>query len=106
LLHCDNEGGGSGRALGLGGEGQILGVVGDQHADEKNTEDVEDDDSPEGKLDGLGDGLAGVLGLSDGNTNQLGTWKTFELDKPKARGDQFGMFLEYSYQGTQMWLGP
>ena len=73
LLHCDNERRSGGRVLGLGGEGQILRVVGDKHTDEKDAEDVEHDNSPKGEFDGFGDGLARVLGLSNSNTNKLGT---------------------------------
>ena len=57
----------------LGGEGQALGIVGDEHADEEDGQDVEDDDAPEGQLDGLGDNFSRILCFTDGHTHKLCT---------------------------------
>lgn len=54
-------------------EGELLGVVGDKHAEEEDGQAVEEQDPVEGELDGAGNGLARVLRLTDGHTNQLGT---------------------------------
>lgn len=74
LLHSNHKWRCSSRALGLGSESQVLGVIRNQHANEENTENVEHDDSPEGELDGLGNGLSGVLGLANGHTNKFSTY--------------------------------
>lgn len=73
MLHGDHEWRCGSAALGLGCKGQFLGVIWDKHANEEHTEDVEDNDSPEGQLDSFRDGLAGVLGLADSDTNKFGT---------------------------------
>lgn len=65
----DDEGRGRGTGLGLGGKGKLLGVVGDDHADEEDADAVEEEDSVKGELDGAGNGLARVLGFGDGNTD-------------------------------------
>lgn len=48
-------------------------IIVDQHGDDEDTADVEHEDTPEDPLDGLGDGLAGVLGLSKRGRDDLGT---------------------------------
>ena len=45
----------------------------DKETDKEETEDVEEGDTPEDLLDGAGEGLDGVLGLSSSQTNQLST---------------------------------
>lgn len=72
-LGGDDEGTGAGTGLLAVGKGELLGVVGDNHADEEDTEAVEDQDTVEGQLDGLGNAAARVLGLASGDTDQLGT---------------------------------
>ncbi|GKT67100.1 hypothetical protein ColTof4_12728 [Colletotrichum tofieldiae] len=66
-LGSDHEGRGGGAGLGLVGESEVVGV----HANEKDTQAVEEQDTVEGQLDRTGNGLAGVLGLGDGDTNKL-----------------------------------
>lgn len=61
-LGCHDERRGCCRGVGLFvGEGEVFGVVWDDHADEQDAEAVEEEDSVEGELNGLGDGAAGVL---------------------------------------------
>lgn len=50
----------------------LIGRV-DQKTDQKETNDVEEGDSPENLLDGARKGLGGVLGFSGGETNEFGT---------------------------------
>lgn len=64
---------GGGTGPGTVGEGKIRRVVGNEHAQEKDGQAVEEQDAVEGELDRTGDGLAGVLCLADGDTNQLRT---------------------------------
>ena len=45
----------------------------DQEADKKETNDVEQGDSPEDLLDGTGKGLGGVLGFGGGKTDEFGS---------------------------------
>lgn len=70
-IGSDDEGRGRSTGLGLVGKGKLLRVVGDDHSDEEDGETVEEEDSVKGQLDGAGDGLAGVLGLSDCYTDEL-----------------------------------
>ncbi|GKT46287.1 uncharacterized protein ColSpa_06468 [Colletotrichum spaethianum] len=70
-LGSDDERRSGGTGLGLVGESEVRGVVGNQHADEKNTQAVEEQDTVEGQLDRTGDGLAGVLGFGDSDTDKL-----------------------------------
>ena len=73
-LGGDDERGGVGTGTGLVvGEGELLGVVGYDHTDEEDTETVEEEDSVEGELDGLGDAASGVLRFACSNTDKLGT---------------------------------
>lgn len=74
----DDEGRGSGGALvagrtALGGGDEDLAVVGHAHSEEEDGEDVEDDDTPEGQLDGAGNVAARVLGFANSDTDQLGS---------------------------------
>ena len=73
LLHGCNKRRRSSGVGRLGSEGQLLGVVRDQHAHEEHTENIEDNNTPEGQLDGLGNGLSRVLGLSDSHTDEFST---------------------------------
>lgn len=82
LLDRDDEGGGLG--VGAGRTEQELGVAGDDEADDEGSQNVEDHDTPEHLLGGLGDGLGRVGGLSSGQTAQLGT------GKGKGAGDEDG----------------
>ena len=68
----DDEGRGRGAGGGFSGEDEAFGVVGDEGADEEDGEDVEDDDAPEGQLDGAGDDFARVLGFADGDADEFG----------------------------------
>lgn len=73
-LGSDDEGRRVGARTRLGvGEGELGRVVRDDHADEEDAQAVEDEDTVKGELNGLGDAAARVLGLSGGDTNQLGT---------------------------------
>lgn len=72
-LRGDDEGGSRGTGLDLVGEGKLLGVVGDDHADEEDAQAVEEEDTVEGELDGAGNRLTGVLGFGDGNTDKFST---------------------------------
>ncbi|XP_077660438.1 uncharacterized protein AFUA_3G01550 [Aspergillus fumigatus Af293] len=58
---------------GVGGVRDQVGVVvGDQQPDEEDGQDEEDENAEEGLADGGGDRLLGVLGLSGGDTHELG----------------------------------
>ena len=54
-------------------ERQLLGIVGNNHAQEEDRQAVEEQDPVEGKLNGARDGLARVLGFSNGNTDKFST---------------------------------
>ena len=69
----DYEGGGGGPGFLLGGKSEFGVVVGDQHADKENGDDVEDENSPEGQPDGFGNDSAGVLRFPNGDPDQFGT---------------------------------
>ena len=72
-LGGDDKGRGAGTGLVLVvGKCQVGRVVGHNHSDEEHTETVEEEDTVEGKLDGLGDAAARVLGLAGGDTDELG----------------------------------
>lgn len=77
----DDEGGGARagteRAL-LVCEGEVGGVVGDNHTDKEDAEAVEEEDTVEGKLDSLGDAASRVLGLAGRDTNKLGTAREYD----------------------------
>lgn len=52
------------------------GVVGtDDETDNEEVDNVEEEDSPEGLLSRLGDGLPGIVGLGSGKTDELSTTK-------------------------------
>lgn len=53
-LSSNDEGTGAGSGGGLVGKSEILGVVRNEHADKKDTEDVEKQDTVESELDGCG----------------------------------------------------
>lgn len=72
-LDGDDEWRGGSTGCGLVGKGQVFGVVRYDHPQEENGQAVEEENSVEGKLDGARDGLARVLGLSDGDTDELST---------------------------------
>ena len=73
-LSGNDERRGSSRGVGLRvGESELLGVVGDDHADEEDAEAVEEENSVEGELDGLGDRTTRVLGLASSHTNEFGS---------------------------------
>jgi hypothetical protein len=72
----DGDNKGRSRCLGTGlvdSECKFGGVVGNEHAQEENGEAVEEEDSVEGELDGARNRLAGVLCLSDSDTDQFRT---------------------------------
>lgn len=65
---------GRGLGVGVGGRREQSGIIAiDQDSDEEETEDVEDGDTPEDLLNSTGHVLGGVVRLSSGETNQLGT---------------------------------
>lgn len=51
---------------------EVFVVVGDEHAEEEDTQNVKKQDPVECKLDGTRNGLAGVLRFSDGHTDKFG----------------------------------
>lgn len=71
-LDGDNEGTRGGTGVRLGSVHELLGVVGDEHAEEEDGEDIEEDDTVECQLNRAGDSLSRVLGLADGHTDELG----------------------------------
>lgn len=72
VLNRDNEGGSLGVGRGITAD-EALVVESDQQADEGESNNVEDGDTPEDLLDGGGKRLARVGSLSGGQTDQLGT---------------------------------
>lgn len=72
-LDGDDEGRCGSTAVGANGESKLLVVERNQGSDQEHREHVENEDSVEGQLDGAGDGGTGVLSLTDGHTDQLGT---------------------------------
>lgn len=71
-LDGDDEGTRGGAGGRLGSVHEFLGVVGDEHAEEEDGEDVEEDDTVECQLNCAGDSLSRVLGLADSHTDELG----------------------------------
>ena len=71
---CGNNEGGSSSSglLGVCDKESGVGSRNDETNDE-NTADIEDQDTPEGSLDGDGDVPPGILSLADGDTNELGS---------------------------------
>ena len=55
------------------GKTKLLGVVGNNHAQEEDGKAVEEQDSVEGELDGARNRLAWVLSLTDSDTDEFGT---------------------------------
>lgn len=88
----DDKGRRGGAGHGLVGEGKLRVVERHDHAYEEDADDVKDDNSVEGELDRARDGLAGILGFSNGHTNQLGS------QEGKGRRDQRGVEIEESRQ--------
>lgn len=75
-LDGDDEWGSSSRStLGSGGDGglEIWVVVWQDHSEEEDQDDVEEEDTVEGKANGLWNDLAWILSLTDGDTDQLNT---------------------------------
>jgi len=70
-LDGHNEGRSRGRAGGLCGERKLLGIVRHEHADQKDAENVEKQDSVEGEPDRARDRPARVLSLTDSHTDEL-----------------------------------
>ena len=72
----------------LGGEGQALGVVRHECADEQDQNDVEEHDSPKGQLDSFGDHFRWVLRFSDCDANEfsseIGEGRGYE-SSPKSK---------------------
>lgn len=66
-LNGHDERGGGSTCLGPGGEREFLAVVGDDQAQEKDGDDVEEEDSQECEADGLWHAQSWVLGLADGD---------------------------------------
>ena len=71
VLADEHEGGGVDVDEGVSTQ-QVLVVVGDEQADEKQAQNVEQGDTPEHLLDGTRQRLDGVLGLGGGETDELG----------------------------------
>ena len=69
ILDGDDEGGGLG--VGTGRIQQVIGVAGDNQANDEGGKKVEDHDAPEDLLGGLGEGLGGVGGFGGGETSKL-----------------------------------
>lgn len=72
-LDGDDEWRGGSRVGSSVGKGEILGIVWYEHAEEEDGENVEEEDTVEGELDGAWDGLAWVLSLSNSDTDQFST---------------------------------
>lgn len=70
-LDGDDEGRGGSTGRGAVGEGELGVVVRHDHADEEDADDVENEDTVEGELDGARNRLSGILGLSHSHTDQL-----------------------------------
>jgi len=70
---CCNEWGGIGTSGFFCGADKIWGVVWKDQAKEEHGEAVENEDTVECEPDCTGNGLAGVLGLSNSHTHKLGT---------------------------------
>ncbi len=73
LDNGNHKGGGGGTGGSLCSESELFGVIGDEGPNQKDAQDVEDDDTPEGQLDGAGDYSAGVLGFADGHADKFGS---------------------------------
>ena len=73
VLAHEHEGRGGDVGVRVSGAQKARVVVRDQEADEEQTQDVEEGDTPEDLLDGTGERLQGVLGLSRGETDELGS---------------------------------
>lgn len=69
----NNEGGGGSPGLAFVCDKEAGIGSRDDETDDENTADIEDQDSPEGSPDGDGDVLSGVLGLTDGDTDEFGS---------------------------------
>lgn len=69
----NNERRGSGRGGGLLGKGKSGIVIGNVHSQKHDQQNVKEADSVEGQLDGSRHVSSGVLGLSNGDTDELGT---------------------------------
>lgn len=71
----DDKGtGGSGGSVGGGalvGKSELLGIIGNNHSDQEDTEAVENENTVECQLDGLGDRATRVLGFTGSDTNEL-----------------------------------
>ena len=99
--HLDTgQGGGDDKGRGVGtsllrvGKGQLRLVVGHNHSDKEDAADVEDEDTEEGELDGLGDSASGVLCLARRHTNKLGTQVSKGgVDHDGPEGDELGQSL-------------
>lgn len=69
ILDRDDEG--RGLSVGTGGTEQVVRVAGNNQADDESTQEVEDHDTPEDLLGGLGEGLGRVGSLGSSKTAQL-----------------------------------
>ena len=67
----DEGGGGSSGLLAVGNEESGVGSR-DYETNDENTADIEDQDTPEGPLDGNRDVPPGILSLADGDTDEFG----------------------------------
>jgi hypothetical protein len=70
-LDGNDKGRGGRTSLGVVGELELVRVIWNDHAQEEDSQAVEEQDSVEGQLDGTGNRLAGILGLANRYTNQL-----------------------------------
>lgn len=87
---CVGDGQDEGRGAGIAASvEETRVVVGDDEADHEDGQDIEEKDTPEDALDGLGDVLARVLDLTDSNTNDFGTSEgEGRLDKDVPEGEE------------------
>ncbi len=72
-LDRHDEGRGGRTCTSTDGKCKLLGVVGNNHAQEEDGKAVEEQDPVEGELDSARDCLAWVLRLADSYSNQLST---------------------------------
>lgn len=85
----DDEGRGRRAGVGAVGERELLVVVGHEHADEEDADEVEDDDTVERELDRARDRLPRVLGFSDRHADQLRSEKgEGRRDESRVEGEE------------------
>lgn len=65
----------------FGGENEVFAVIGDDHAEEEDGEDVEEEDAEESELNGTGNGFAWVLSFANGDANEFSTCEIVSRDR-------------------------